>query len=220
MNELKLTGGARIGMANATWPFATLKVSSNKLELNASIVGDLVFQPSNIKSIEPYTQIPLIGQGIKINHNVDSYKEKVIFWTFKNPESVINQIKQTGFLSNKLEIGTNSISEIQERQKRGGFPIKKSMAIGAVVVWNLLCLIDFIPFFQGKSEGLPIGKGILAALGILFSSALLSLISSDFRRIILKEGRTLEDIKKFSIFIMLISGFMFFNLLMFTRMAN
>jgi len=207
-------------MANATWPFATLKVSRNKLELNASIVGNLDFQPSNIKSIEPYTQIPIIGQGIKINHNVVSYKEKVIFWTFKNPESVINQIKQTGFLSNQQEIGTNSISEIQERQKRGGFPIKKSIAIGAVVIWNLLFLIDFIPFFQGRSEGLPIGKGILTALGILSSSAFLSLISSDFRRIILKEGRTLEDIKKFSIFIMIISGFMFINFLMFTRMGN
>lgn len=220
MNELKLTGGARIGMANATWPFATLKVSNDKLELNATIVGNLVFQPSNIESIEPYTQIPIIGQGIRINHNVDTYKEKVIFWTFKNPETVINQIKQTGFLSNQKELGTNSLSEIQERQKRGGFPIKKSIAVGAVVVWNLLFMIDLIPLFQGKSEGLPIGNGVLTALGILFSSALLSLVSSDFRRLILKDGRTLEDIKKFSIFIMLISGFMLFNFMFMTKLAN
>ena len=217
MNELKLTGGARIGMANATWPFATLKVSRNKLELNASIVGNLVFQPSNIKSIEPYTQIPLIGQGIKINHNVDLYKEKVIFWTFINPESVISQIKQTGFLSNHQELTSNSILEIQERQKSGGFPIKKSIGIIAVVIWNLLFLIDFIPFFKGKSEGHPIGNGVLTALGLIFSSALLSLISSEFRSLILKDGRTLEDIKKFSIFIMIISGFMFFNFLLFIK---
>ena len=122
MNELKLTGGARIGMANATWPFATLKVSRNKLELNASIVGNLVFQPSNIKSIEPYTQIPLIGQGIKINHNVDSYKEKVIFWTFKKPETVINEIKQVGFLNKQQELRTNSISEIQKKTKKWRIP--------------------------------------------------------------------------------------------------
>lgn len=217
MNELKLTGGARIGMANATWPFATLKVNRNQLELNASIVGNLVFQPSNINSIKPYTQIPLIGQGIKINHNVDSYNEKVIFWTFKNPESVIDQIRQTGFLSNQQELTTNSIVEIQKRQKGGGFPMKKPIAISAIVIWNLLFLIDFIPFYQGKSEGLPIGNGVLTALGLLFLSALLSLISSDFRTMILKDGRTLEDIKKFSIFIMIISGFM---LLTFGILAN
>lgn len=220
MNELKLTGGARIGMANATWPFATLKVNRHQLELNASIIGNLVFQPSNINSIEPYTQIPLIGQGIKINHNIDSYKEKVIFWTFKNPESVIKQIKQTGFLSNQQELTTNSIVQIQNRQKSGGFPIKKSIAIGAIVIWNLLFLIDFIPFFQGKLEGLPIGNGVLSALGLLFSSALLSLISSDFRRVILKDGRSLEDIKKFSIFIMIISGFMMLNLGIMTKLIN
>lgn len=52
MNELKLTGGARIGMANATFPFATLKVNKDRLELNASIVGNIVFQPSDIISIE------------------------------------------------------------------------------------------------------------------------------------------------------------------------
>jgi len=220
MNELKLTGGARIGMANATWPFATLKVTRNKLELNASIVGNLVFLPSNINSIEPYTQIPLIGQGIKINHTVDSYNKKVIFWTFKNPETVINQIKHTGFLSNQQELETNSILEIQERQKSGGFPVKKSIAISAVVIWNLLFLIDFIPFFQGESEGLPIGNGVLTALGLLCSSALLSLISSDFRRLILKDGRTLEDIKKVSIFIMIVSGFMLFNFILITKMTN
>ena len=200
MNNLKFRGGARIGMANVTWPFATLKVNRDKLELNASIAGNLVFQPSNIYSIIPYTQIPLIGQGIKINHNVESYKEKVIFWTLENPEYIINQIKQTGFLSNLQGLTTNSIEEILKRQRSGGFPVKKSIAIGTVVIWNLLFLIDFIPFFQGKSEGLPIGNGVLLALGLLFLSSLLSLISSDFRKLILKDGRTLEDIKKFSIF--------------------
>ena len=72
MNELQLTGGARIGMANATFPFATLKVNKDKLELNASIVGNLTFQASDIISIEPYTMIPILGQGIKINHKTSS----------------------------------------------------------------------------------------------------------------------------------------------------
>jgi len=93
MTELKVTGGARIGFANASWTFATLKVSKNQLELNASIIGNLLFQPSDIISIIPYSKIPILGQGIKINHKVETYKKKVIFWTYKNPELVINQIK-------------------------------------------------------------------------------------------------------------------------------
>lgn len=220
MNELKITGGARIGKANATWPFATLKVNRNKLELNASIIGNLVFLSSNINSIEVYNQIPKLGQGIKINHNVDNYSEKVIFWTFKDPESIIQQIKQTGFLSNQQELSSHSNREIEQKQKSGGFPMKKSMAIGGIVLWNLLFLVDFIAYFQGNLEGLPVGNGVLSALGLLFTCALLSLISSDFRSLILKDGRTLDDIKKFSIFIMIISGFMIFNFMLITKMTN
>jgi len=94
------------------------------------------------------------------------------------------------------------------------------VAIGAVVIWNPLFLADIIPFVQGEFEGTPIGIGILTALGLLFTTALLSLISADFRRLILKEGRTLEDIKKFAIFIMLISGFILLNFILLTKTMN
>lgn len=217
MNELQLTGGARIGMANATFPFATLKVNKERMELNASIVGNLTFQTSDIISIEPYTMIPILGQGIKINHKVTNYKERVIFWTFKDPNSVVRQIKETGFLNHQNSTEQKVDREVIEKQAKGGFPIKKSFAIGAIVVWNLLFLTDIIPFFLGQSEGYPIGKGIITAIGLMFLSALFSLISSDFRQLILKEGRELNDIKKFAIFVMIISGFMLIQIGIFTK---
>ena len=102
--------------------------------------------------------------------------------------------------------------EIIKKQRKSGFPIKKGFAIGAIVVWNLLFLTDIVPFFLGGREGFPIGNGVLAAIGLLFLTALLSLISADFRRLILKEGRELSDIKKFAIFAMIISGFMLLQL--------
>ena len=207
MNELQLTGGARIGMANATFPFATLKVNKDKLELNASIVGNLTFQASDIISIEPYTMIPILGQGIKINHKVTNYKERVIFWTFKDPNSVIRQIKETGFLNNQNSSEQKINRAIIEKQAQGGFPIKKGFVIGAVVIWNLLFLTDFIPFFLGKTDGFPIGNGVFTAIGLLFLTALFTLISADFRRLILKEGRELNDIKKFAIFAIIINVF-------------
>jgi hypothetical protein len=220
MNELQLTGGARIGMANATFPFATLKVNKDRLELNASIVGNLTFQPSDIISIEPYTMIPIFGQGIKINHTVSTYKERVIFWTFKDPNSVVRQIQETGFLNNQKMSEQKIDRTITEKQAAGGFPIKKGVAIGVIVVWNLLFLFDFIPFFFGSKEGILIGNGVLAAVGLIFLTALLMLISEDFRRLILKEGRELDDIKKFAIFAMVISAFMLLQLVLMTKFVN
>ena len=64
--EIKKTGGARIGMMNATWPFATLKVNKNRLELNATILGNLVFTPQDIISIESYGLVPVRTKAYSI----------------------------------------------------------------------------------------------------------------------------------------------------------
>lgn len=129
MDKLEITGGARIGMANATWPFATLKVTKDKLELNASIVGNLVFQPKDIISIETYTIIPILGQGIKINHRITNYNNKVIFWMFKDPSTVVYQIRQIGFLENIDSRISDTDTLIIQQQQAGGFPIKNLLPL-------------------------------------------------------------------------------------------
>jgi len=208
--KFTLTGGARIGMANASYPFADLYVDKEILKINASIVGNLMFQPKDIISIETYTLIPLIGQGIKINHRIENYNPKVIFWTFKDPNFVIGEIKKTGFLENLDSEISSSDLEVIRKQKEGGFPLKKSVAVIFIVAWNLLFLSDIISFFlKAETEGSPIGIGINLAVGLIFVSSILAIVSEKFRKIILKENRNFEDIKKFAYFIALISGIMF-----------
>ena len=209
MNEVKETGGARIGMANATWPFATLSVDKRKLSLNASIIGNLIFKPSDITSIEPYTEIPIIGKGIRINHTVKNYKQKVIFWTFKNPNKVINQIELTGFLSNTEEISVKEEKEFSDYQSKGGFPIRKWVGILIIAIWNVLFFYDFYNFSEEK---MPLGKGAQTATGFIFISCLLILLLEPVRNLVLKEGRKLEDIRKLLLFIMLITGIMFLQI--------
>ena len=200
MTQLKLTGGARIGTANATWPFASLKVTKDRLDLNATIVGNLVFRREDIISIVP--DLGFMSSGIRINHRVPKYKDKVIFWTLKNPNKIIQQIRQTGFLENSSSEITPKDSEIiAERQKQGGFPIKINFAVVVVVIWNILFIMDFLKFATGNSYGI-IGNGALTALGLLFLTCLLILMSKGFRKLALKEGRELKDISRFLYFIM------------------
>lgn len=214
MTEIKFTGGARIGMANATWPFASLKVTKDRLDLNATIVGNLVFRPADIISIEPYSGG--MSSGLKINHRVPKYKDKVIFWTFKNPSEIIRQIQQTGFLDNTTSTPNQTDSDIiSERQKQGGFPIKTPFAVAVVVIWNILFLFDFLDFFKGNTEGIPLGNGVKMALGFVLMTAILILISSGFRKLVLKEGRELKDVSKFLYFIIFICGFMLINVTVF-----
>lgn len=205
-----LTGGARIGMANASYPFADLYVDKDILKINASIVGNLMFQPKDVISIETYTLIPLIGQGIKINHRIEHYDSKVIFWTFKNPNDVINEINKTGFLQNVNSEISSSDLEIIQRQSQGGFPLKSSVVVFYIFMWNLLFLADIFQFFiKNKAEGSPFGIGINLAFGLLFGSSILAIFSKKFQKIILKEHRHFDDIKKFVYFLALISGILF-----------
>lgn len=208
MNELKATGGARIGMANATWPFATLTVNKDKLELNATILGNFVFRPTDIISIEAYTTMPVVGKGIRIHHRVNNYNSKIIFWTFGSPSALIESIHQTGFLNSSSPRSIEFDEEISFAQSKGGFPIKTAAAVIIVIIWNVLFMMDFIRLFDKKSEGSPLGLGSQLAMGFIFLTCVLLLISSPFRRLILKEGRTIKDIKKFILFTMFIVGCM------------
>jgi len=215
MDKLEITGGARIGMANATWPFAKLTVTKDKLVLNASLIGNLVFQPKDIISIEAYTIIPFFGQGIKIIHRIAKYKSKVIFWTFDDPITVINQINQTGFLDNIDTRITDNDQLIIQQQKAGGFPFKTPIAIVAVVLWNLLFLFDFMYSLASHKGGIPLGVGAIIALATLIIFSILLLISKEFCTLVLKEGKSIVDINRILYFLIFLSGFMLIGILTF-----
>ena len=207
MEKLEITGGARIGLAHATWPFAKFKVSKDKLELNASIVGNLVFQPNDIISIEPYSKFSFLSKGLKINHRITNYDSEVIFWTFENPLTVINQIRQIGFFDNiNSSANITETATIQQQQQIGGFPIKKNVAIGLVALWNILFIADYIGTATSEENPLPVGIGATIAVAALFLGSVLALKSKDFSKLILKEGKEIEDIKKFLYFLILFSG--------------
>ncbi len=208
MNDVEETGGAKIGLAHATWPFAKLTVNRNVLQLNASVIGNLYFRPSDIISIEPSSF--LSGAGIKINHRVEKYSSKVIFLT-SGSSDLISRIESTGFLHNTDALPADVETEIAKYQLGGSFPIKWSAAIAFIVIWNLLFLADQLEYF-GKKSNMPLGNGARLAIAFAFLFALALLISEPFRQLVLKEGRTIKDVKPFLLFLMLITGIMFLAL--------
>jgi hypothetical protein len=206
MTDIKETGGARIGIANATWPFATLRVTKDKLELNASVIGNLVFAPNDIVSIVP--QDGSFGKGLRIIHKVPTYKDNVFFWTFKNPNELLKRIEKTGFLTNNSPLSAKAEDEILYSQSKGGFPIKFNAIIVFGIIWNIFFILNFKNFITGDKQSSPLGTGALIALSFAFMTGVLILTVEPFRKLILKDGRTLNDIKRFVYFMMFISGLM------------
>jgi hypothetical protein len=212
-NSYTATGGAVIGKARATSPFVKLIVDEDVLKINASIIGNLIFRPQDIISITPYEASFMEGKGIKIAHKVENYASEVIFLSQKNPSEILASIRETGFISRigkESKINYAIDDQVVKFQNQGSFPMKKHVGIFYIVAWNALFLADIIPFMLAeKKEGLPIGIGVKSALGLIILSTLLAIVSEDFRKLILKEGRNFDDIKTFTYFLLLVTGIMF-----------
>jgi hypothetical protein len=97
-SEKAWVGGARLDSKNATWPFARLELTAEKLVLQVAFFGNFTFSPSQVTKVEPYGLIPFIGKGVRIHHQIASYPEKIVFWYLcANPQPLVDKIRSSGF---------------------------------------------------------------------------------------------------------------------------
>ena len=196
MNSVHVSavGGARIGWVNATWPFARLRAQRGRLVLNATLIGKYSFAPDQVVSIEKYTVIPFLGWGIRIHHNISTYPKKIVFWCFGSPESLISRIEETGFVP---KADPDSVPAPR------GMPVRWQALAALIVLWNGLGLLDH--YVVGGFPGEP-GVLVLAALLLLFVGSVAMWRSRLLQRLILKPGRSCEEIKAWLYLLALVSG--------------
>ncbi len=210
MKQIKLTGGAKIGNAHATFPLASLCVTKDVLELNAGLIGTVYFQPKDIVSFENNSRWS--NKGLKINHRVSSYKENIVFSSNENIDELIKQIHSLGFVENDFNRTIENEDALLEKQNSGVFAIKIPVAIGLVVLWNALFLWSFFGFSEASVHDFSRTLGIKLALAMVIVFSILCLISKDFAKLVLKKGRTVKDIDKALYFLIIIAGLMLINL--------
>jgi hypothetical protein len=200
VNEIKHTGGARIGWVNASWPFAKLTANSEILKLNVSLVGKYEFHKGQIISIKKYGFIPILASGIKIEHNVQSYPQSIIFWTLGSVKKLISNIEQTGLITGNPE------TNIQSTPRKKGFPVKIFPVITAAVIWNILFLADQ-KFSLNQTPGKP---GILSILAIflVFATSLAIKKNAAVANIFLKPDRSAGEITPMLNLFILVTGAM------------
>ena len=194
---LSITGGARVGWINATWPFAKLTVQKNKIDLNATLIGKYSFTQEQIISINKYTTIPILGWGIQIVHNISEYPKKIIFSSFSNPESIITKIQETGFLPS---------ADPSKIPPNIGIPVKWQAIVLIVALWNILLFADMGGFPQLGSKP---GSFTLLALSLLFIGSISIWKSLWLQSMILKPGRSPSEIKAWLNLLALVSGLLF-----------
>lgn len=193
MDTVKVTGGARIGWLNASYPLAKLTCDAGNLSL--SCLGTYQFTPEQVVSITRERFIPVLAWGLRINHNRTDYPEKMVFWTMGNPTGVLAKISKVGFVpSGKPVI------------RAPGIAFRWSFIAVFVVLWNLLMLADM----GGPSQPHAGDPGLMS----VFALALVSLIATAVKgsllvqSIVLKQGHKVGEVRGFLTFIQLLTGAM------------
>jgi len=96
-SKAPLTGGARIGGFNASWPFAKLHADAEGLTIKLPFSKTYRFPTSSITSVREYISILFIGWGIRIEHSVPEYPPFVVFWYLGYPSTVLSFLEDCGF---------------------------------------------------------------------------------------------------------------------------
>ena len=96
--EFSQTGGARIGRSpwlasNATWPFASLTVTSQTLTLKVPM-KQYTFEKGTIRQLKRYQSI--LSTGLQIIHTRKDYPPFIAFWTF-NFEVLKTELQRLGY---------------------------------------------------------------------------------------------------------------------------
>ncbi|MTB52658.1 hypothetical protein [Lewinella sp. W8] len=138
MRELQLRGGLRVGRINTSAPLVKLTVNHQELEIAAGLSGHFVFRPEDIIRLEPQTIFPVLGKRVKIVHRNPDYPADILFLTFRDPETLITDIRKTGFLAGaNPELSANDERILEKQKSASGFPFKTLFFVGMVLLYNL-----------------------------------------------------------------------------------
>jgi hypothetical protein len=193
---IRVTGGAQVGWVNVSWPLATLSVSSTKLVVSGFLIGSYSFGPADVVAVESYGSVPILGRGVRIVHARTDYAAKIIFWSFRDPDRIIEDIRRSGFSPNASPATVRA---------RSGMPFRWSAVILFVVAWNVLFLLDRFGGWNGPQSP---GVFALLALALVFSTTIAVQRSARVQGWILQPGRSITEVRPFIGLLQMVTGFM------------
>jgi len=214
--NLKFRGGARIGLSNITYPFASLNFDEYSLIINASILGQYVFLQQNIIRLEKYNGF--FSNGIKVVHNIKTYPKNIVFWSLKGVDNILDEYNQYKFENNNI----NRLEEITTLQKGGGFPLSKKIFFTLLIGYILSILFDFsvlLTKFGVLPNVINTQNYYIFTLSVVFSCLFVTylgiiLFFPRIRNIFIKKGHQLKNFKMslYLLFIYFISFLYIFQL--------
>ncbi len=184
MNDVSLRGGSRIGWVNTSYPLARLTCARERLVLKS--LGSYEFTPDQVVSLAAFVgTVPILAQGIAIEHNRLDYPPRMVFWCMGNAEHAVERLRATGFEPRGQRV-----------DRPGGMPLRWSFVIGVVLSWNLLLMGNLHRMMMGPmTSRLSFDAGMPTACALIFLLATGLKLSTRMQRIALAPGHTLGEVR-------------------------
>jgi hypothetical protein len=164
-----------------------------------AILGDYRFKPEDVIAIEKLKGVPVIGQGIRIEHTREDVAERVIFYRLGSPQRLLDAVDQCGFVPG---------ADPRDKPASRSWPFRVPFVVAAVILWNALFLVDR-PWDRAADGQFIWGPGIFTALGLVFLGTQLIRSWEPLQRLALKGPWALERIEGPRRFLAFVSGTMF-----------
>jgi len=194
-DDVSFRGGSRVGWVNASFPLARLVASRSRMTLSS--LGRYEFTPEQVVRFGSYGSIPLLANGLAIEHNRLDYPARMVFWCMGSREHVLAEIRRIGF-----------VPAGQPVERPGGMPLRWSFVIAAVLAWNALFLFDQRGLLQGDLHPTPPGVGAIVALAALFLLATGIRLSERLQRLALAPGHQVGEVRALLGLLQLVGGLM------------
>lgn len=153
-------GGASLGLVDASWPLASLRVNRDRLVLRVLILGTYEFTPEQVSHFESR------WGALRIHHSNPDAPRKVVFGTFARPRRLIAKMAEVGFVPR----GDEAVV-----RQRHGFPVRWWIIVAAILVWN--------GCFFLSNERLAVGFMLVMSSLILVSELFQELILEEGRKV-------------------------------------
>lgn len=207
----KLRGGASIGWVNATAPLASIETDGELLTLAVLFIGRYEFRKDQVTALREHRGFLGLSRGIRIDHVVPDFPAKLTFWTVGSPSAALVRIEEAGFTP-KAQAPTTPLER--------GSAFRWPTLVTAALAWNGLFLLDRFRSESWTPAGWGLGLGPMIAVGTVFAFSAGVRGVKPLQWILLKNGRSLVEVRHWINLLTLVSGMMTLFMLTFALIRH
>lgn len=211
----KFLVGLRTNNYNITWPFVICHLEPEKLILKPAFGPENIVFYQSIVKLELYSGV--FTPGVKLVVITNRFEHEIIIWIKSRQIELYNSIRERMDLNLQDTLLKNEDSNADENRYNSdnidlsGFPLRNWFVGTFILFWNIpYILLYFSKYGEALSIEVKSSYRLIHG-GLTVMILFLLLISSSFQKLTLKRGRSISEIRRILILVILLLCILMLN---------